>query len=401
MQKLKTKVCIVGGGPAGSTASLFLSKHKIQHVLLDKAVFPRNKVCGESFDGRVWHNLNRIDAQIIPEMQALGIIENSWKYSISSETMSVDINFDRNKTPRVVTHRYKFDDYLLNKAKQSEYAQIIENQTVNKTISSENFATVFSSDYEIEADFGLIASGNHSLLKNHKDPKKGIYLFTRSYYQGFKGKSDFEIEILLLKKNFNGILFIAPIGSGLYNLEVGLKKEDYKRLNISMSEVYDLALKEYPSVTQRLQNATQLEKPKGAFMNLSNSKLNLISGERFLNIGSSAITVNPITGLGVGNAMTMARHAADAIAENLEKKNKSKMVAKFYQTRVKKSLKPILRTNSIANFLSKRNVLINILLFMGSKTKFGKSYLSDHGILSKVGSLPHLFKTLYRSISTS
>ena len=59
MQKIITPICIVGGGPAGLVASLNLSKNKIHHVLIDKFTFPRDKVCGENFDGRVKHVLNR------------------------------------------------------------------------------------------------------------------------------------------------------------------------------------------------------------------------------------------------------------------------------------------------------------------------------------------------------
>src|SRR5215208_2712983 len=38
---------IVGGGPAGSTAALLLSKAGWSVAVVEKAVFPRAKVCGE------------------------------------------------------------------------------------------------------------------------------------------------------------------------------------------------------------------------------------------------------------------------------------------------------------------------------------------------------------------
>ncbi|MFX4447000.1 FAD-dependent monooxygenase, partial [Acinetobacter baumannii] len=49
---LKTKVCIVGSGPAGAVASLYLSKFNIPHILIERKKFPRDKVCGDCFDGR-------------------------------------------------------------------------------------------------------------------------------------------------------------------------------------------------------------------------------------------------------------------------------------------------------------------------------------------------------------
>ena len=40
---IKTDVCIVGAGPAGASTSLMLSKLKIEHYIIDKAIFPRDK----------------------------------------------------------------------------------------------------------------------------------------------------------------------------------------------------------------------------------------------------------------------------------------------------------------------------------------------------------------------
>jgi len=43
----KTAVCIIGAGPAGAATSMMLSNLKIHHYIIDKAVFPRDKTCGD------------------------------------------------------------------------------------------------------------------------------------------------------------------------------------------------------------------------------------------------------------------------------------------------------------------------------------------------------------------
>jgi len=50
---IKTAICIIGAGPAGAITSLFLSKMKIPHVIIDAAEFPRDKVCGDGLDLKV------------------------------------------------------------------------------------------------------------------------------------------------------------------------------------------------------------------------------------------------------------------------------------------------------------------------------------------------------------
>ena len=39
---------IIGGGPAGSSAALYAHKYGLKTIILDKAVFPRDKICGDA-----------------------------------------------------------------------------------------------------------------------------------------------------------------------------------------------------------------------------------------------------------------------------------------------------------------------------------------------------------------
>ena len=43
---LKTKVLIVGAGPAGTSCAIRLQQLKQKCILIDNQVFPRNKLCG-------------------------------------------------------------------------------------------------------------------------------------------------------------------------------------------------------------------------------------------------------------------------------------------------------------------------------------------------------------------
>ena len=44
---IETDVCIIGAGPSGVATSLMLSNLKIKHHIIDKAIFPRDKTCGD------------------------------------------------------------------------------------------------------------------------------------------------------------------------------------------------------------------------------------------------------------------------------------------------------------------------------------------------------------------
>jgi len=68
MSKPDSNVVILGAGPAGATASIFLAKHKIDHIIIDKSVFPRDKVCGDAISGKVVTVLNSIDPTFVFEL---------------------------------------------------------------------------------------------------------------------------------------------------------------------------------------------------------------------------------------------------------------------------------------------------------------------------------------------
>lgn len=50
LEKIKTKICIIGAGPAGATTSIALANMGIPHTIVDASIFPRDKICGDALD---------------------------------------------------------------------------------------------------------------------------------------------------------------------------------------------------------------------------------------------------------------------------------------------------------------------------------------------------------------
>ena len=53
-------VIIIGGGPGGSTAGYILAKLGLSTLIIDKEVFPRDKLCGGLVSLKSVHVLNKI-----------------------------------------------------------------------------------------------------------------------------------------------------------------------------------------------------------------------------------------------------------------------------------------------------------------------------------------------------
>ncbi|MEA3641407.1 MAG: geranylgeranyl reductase family protein [Lamprobacter sp.] len=59
-QALAHEVIVVGAGPAGSATAYHLASNGIRTLLIDKAAFPRDKVCGDCLSPRAQHYLERL-----------------------------------------------------------------------------------------------------------------------------------------------------------------------------------------------------------------------------------------------------------------------------------------------------------------------------------------------------
>src|SRR5687767_5935487 len=54
-------VTIVGGGPAGSSCAAFCAMAGLRTLLLERATFPREKVCGDCLNPACWPILRRLE----------------------------------------------------------------------------------------------------------------------------------------------------------------------------------------------------------------------------------------------------------------------------------------------------------------------------------------------------
>ena len=49
--KTEFDIIIVGGGPAGSSAACYAADEGLKVLLLEKEIYPRDKVCGDAVGG--------------------------------------------------------------------------------------------------------------------------------------------------------------------------------------------------------------------------------------------------------------------------------------------------------------------------------------------------------------
>lgn len=163
---MKYSVIIIGAGPAGMAAAHSLINNNISCCVIDKQVFPRNKLCAGGITGKAMRLINTLN---------LGKDFNG-KSTIISTGASLFLEYNhitdvKNEDNTYLVDRLEFDEYLVNTYK-TKGGKIIEGLKVNY-ISTEQRRIMLSDNQIIEYDYIIGADGavglTHSLIdKNFK-----------------------------------------------------------------------------------------------------------------------------------------------------------------------------------------------------------------------------------------
>lgn len=99
-------VIVVGSGPAGSAAAITATTRGARTALIDKAQFPRDKLCGGLFTGRSAAYLKEIFGQALPDAMALETREIAFSFGGRPVGVMHDV------PPMALTMRWSLDAYL-------------------------------------------------------------------------------------------------------------------------------------------------------------------------------------------------------------------------------------------------------------------------------------------------
>lgn len=328
----KTEVCIVGAGPAGTIAALFLAKKGIPCILADKASFPRDKICGDGISGWVVSVLAELDEDLLLKLNKQPFLLHSHGLRLSAPSgKMLDLPFlDSNHIstdipPGYICKRIDFDHFMLEEAKARPEIDVMENTEVTGySIQPDGIKLETSTGDLIHASMAIFANGANSGFM--KDPG-GIYKTKRhtmtglkAYFKGVTGAHEKNyVELHFLEKVLPGYFWIFPLPSGEANVGIGLDQETITRKKISLKKLMFDAIEKEPHIKHRFSGAAQIS-PVQAYNLPLWDKPRKISGERYLLAGDTASLVDPVTGEGIGHAalcgMFSAIQAERAIKSN-------------------------------------------------------------------------------------
>ena len=195
-----TRVIVAGAGPAGSVCAYLLHKAGVEVVLLDKAQFPRDKICG----GGLTHKAYKLLSELYPDFQ---YDYNGVRHIKVTVNGKHTCEIDADQEIRIV-NRKTFDHELLKQYEKAGGRFVNEGLESFREEPDESIVVTLSDGRELGCDYLVGADGANSLVRRQLMRQKDQKVLILEQYTAKSSPN--EIEILLSNDYSLGYYYRFP-----------------------------------------------------------------------------------------------------------------------------------------------------------------------------------------------
>ena len=355
-------VVVVGGGPAGSAAAVFLRQRGRDVLLLDEARFPRDKICGESVSPGASRLLSALGvAEAVRRLAPQSLLGMTLT---SPDGTAFRGDYRGAADPGFAVRREALDHVLLQQARAAG-AEVREGARVTGLVSEAGVVKGVTCEAggapeTIRARLVIGADGRRSvvarrlgLLREHRSLRK---FAVRGYWDGMDGlEARGEMHV-----GGGGYCGIAPLSGSRANVTFVLDRREMAAAGGDLEGFYRRALQRWPRVSERLARASLVGAPTAIGpLALEAAR---VSAPGALLVGDSAGFYDPFTGEGVTLALRSAEMASEVADRALGSGNgfdlrtydRARDAATRGKFRINRALQRVVAWPALSNAMARR-----------------------------------------------
>ncbi len=324
MERKSFDVCVVGAGPAGATAACRLAERGVDALLVDRAHFPRDKVCGDGVGPRAVRVLERLGlypSEGFPGGYGLAGIRIG---SPNQGVLEVPVGEgDPEAKAGYVIPRERFDGWLLEQAVKKG-ARLWDGMEIRRVEKRKGGLQISGSmdgrPLSVTARFAIGAWGAQAGKVAGPYPARAgggrfAVVAMRAYFTGLQGIGPY-LEIHFDPGLVPGYGWVFPTGPESANIGYGVRQDFLRKKGIPLRRLFEGFLDTNPSVRRYLEKGKRVSPLRGAVIPFRKVCLPVTHG-RLLLTGDAAGFADPLSGEGIGTAMQSGWMAADCVANAL------------------------------------------------------------------------------------
>lgn len=318
-------VVIVGGGPAGAATAIALRRRGVDTLVLDRAQFPRDKVCGDVILPEAQEALRALGLDL-QSLAAQAYACTGARYvSGSGPEISGDFRDASGAArPWWMIRRLDFDRWLLDAARRAG-ARVVERVDVDdvwrdatQSVCGVRARSSGGAHQLVRAQVVVGADGASSVVARavgafQRRPEHTC-LAGRAYVSGLTLPAPY-LEVFTTPRTLPGCAWIVPVGDGVASVGIGIVQSTANRLGRTPQALFAEIRRESPLLQARLRDAGPIAL-RGWTLPSATERRRL-AGPGWLLVGDAGAMVDPFTGHGIHNAIAAGRLAGEAIADAL------------------------------------------------------------------------------------
>ncbi len=285
-------VAIVGSGPAGASCAAFCAAAGMRTLVIERAVFPREKVCGDCLNPTCWPVLERLGVAAAVHAAPQGILRSVEFIAVDGRVVNAPLPLGKNA--EIAIRRSVLDDVLQKRA-SSLGAEVREGGTLLSVRCGEGIWNLGTDNFSERARVLVAADGRNSTVARlcNLMPRKGRDRIALQTHIPLPGDFGDRVVLQLLREGYSGQ---APVDDNLLNLCLVSRPNDLAKIKTWAEQTF----------------AISPDHPWRTIAPLARAPLPATQPGLFL-VGDAARVVEPFTGEGIYYALRSGELAAEAI----------------------------------------------------------------------------------------